>query len=118
MSKLAPFRDEVFKQGDDLRTRLNELVSVVNATSTRIRHLRIPNVQSGVTVTLPAPGFTVGGVLVAGVRPTAGGADPTAAPWPTWTQQADGRITCTIGGLSGSSLYAVDVVLVENGGTV
>lgn len=118
MAKLAPFRDEVLKNGDDLRVRLNELVSVVNATSTRIRHLRIPNVQAGVTITLPAPGFVVGGLLVAGVRPTAGGANPTAAPWPTWQQQADGRITCTIGGLSGSSLYAVDLVLVENGGTV
>lgn len=118
MSKIAPFRDEVFRQGDDLRTRLNELVSVVNGTSTRIRHLRLQNVQANVTVTLPAPGFVVGGVLVAGARPTAGGANPTAAPWPNWQQQADGRITCTIGGLSGSALYAVDLVLVENGGTV
>lgn len=119
MAKLAPFRDEVFKQADDLRIRLNELVSVVNDATTKLRHVRVANVQANVQVVIPAPGFTVGAIIIGGVRSTAGGASVTAAPWPAdWMQQADGRITLTVGGLSGSALYAVDFVLVQNGATV
>lgn len=118
MAKLAPFRDEAVQRPDDLRVRLNELVSVVNGVSTKTRHIRLQNVQLGVQVALTAPGFMVGAVIVASARPTAGGVAPTAAPWAQDViQQADGRLTFFVGGLSGSALYAVDVVLVEFGGT-
>jgi hypothetical protein len=64
---------------------------------------------------LTAPGFTVGAAVVAGVAPTNGGAAPTAAPWVEHlTQQQDGRVTMSIGGLGAApALYAVNLVLFE-----
>lgn len=120
MARLQPFRDETLKQPEQFRIRLNEVVKRVNDASLRVRTLRIPNVQAGVTVTLSNPGFNVGAVVLGGVNATAGAAAPTAAPWvKEWVQQGGGEITCTIGGLAAfPAIYAVNLVLFEAEGAV
>ncbi len=115
MAKIQDFRDETLKDATAMRVRLNELVARVNESSLRVKTLRIPNVQAGVTLTIASVGFSVGAITIGGVNATAGASLPTAAPYVSnWVQQADGRITCTIGGLAAfPALYAVNLVLFE-----
>lgn len=117
--KLQPFRAETLADPTALRLRLNEMVRALNETATRVQHRRIPSVQSGMTINIASPEFTVGAVLVGGVSSTSGGAVPTAAPWADWVQQGDGSLRISIGGLAAApSQYAVNLVLVEAGGVV
>lgn len=113
--RIQPLRDGTIQDRTQLRLRLNELIEKVNETASRWVARRIPNVQTGVTVTLASPGFNVGAITIGGVNPTAGAAIPTVAPWVSnWVQQTDGRITMAIGGLAASpALFAVNLVLFE-----
>lgn len=114
MARVAPFRTETLDDAEQMRLRLNELVARVNASSPRVRTVRIPNVQAGMRVVIAQPDFTVGAVLVGGAVPTAGGAVPTSAPWADWQLLGDGRISLTVNGLGAApALYAVTLVLTE-----
>lgn len=115
MANLQPLRDGTLQDRTQLRIRLNEMVKAINEASLRVSTRRIANVQTGMTVSLAPPGFTVGAIVLGGVNPTNGGAKPTTAPWiDNWVQQPDGKITFTMGGLAAApSLFAVNVVLFE-----
>lgn len=115
MTKMSPFRDESVRRPEDLRVRLNDMVSALNERAGQWRAVRVANVQDAMPVVLPNPGFTVGAVVMGGVNATNGALPPGTPPWVRdWTQQADGRITLTIGGLtSNGRLYAVNLVLFE-----
>lgn len=112
MAKVQPFRDESIEDRSAMRVRLNELVQVVNETRLDAKVLRVDNVTSTTTLTLPGPGFTVGAIVLGGLWSTKGVSVPTSAPWVSnWKQQQDGRITCTIGGLTSGQTYAASLVL-------
>ena len=115
MARLQPLRDGDLQDRTTLRTRLNEAFQRLNDNAARWATRRIPNVQTGMQVIAASPGFTVGAVTIGGVNATNGGAKPTAAPWiDDFTQQTDGRITFTVGGLGAApSLYAVNVIFYE-----
>lgn len=114
MARLAPFRDETLRNQTEMRLRLNDLVTRVNETATQVQARRIPNVRAGQQITISAPGFTVGAILLGGVQRIDDGAAPSAAPWASWSQQTDGRILVTVNGLAAApALYSVSLVLLE-----
>lgn len=113
--KLQPFRDETLRNPVDFRNRLNEMVRRLNETSLITKAIRVPNVQTGMVVTLANPEFTVGAITIGGVSSTSGGAIPTSAPWVAdWQQLPNGSIRLGIGGLAAApAQYAVNLVLFE-----
>lgn len=116
MSKLSPVRYDTLKSPDATRVVLNAMVKAINGQSgSRVRIMRLDNVQAGMAVVLNSLGFTVGAAVVGGVSPTNGGPSPTAAPYVEHLEQLpDGRLSLTIGALPAApSLYAVRLVFFE-----
>lgn len=124
MSKVQPFREASLQKPEDLRTRLNELVSVVNERSRSWVVLRIPDVrppEAARGLVLANPGFPVGAIVLGGVMPTNGG-DTVGDERLAWSQRADGhivvKVTNFVGSAAGSKrTYAVSLVLFEGGAT-
>ena len=110
--RIQPFRDDTIGSAIEFRNRLNETVRAINESPGRWVALRLPGVQSDIDVTV-APGFVVGGVVVAGVARADGGTLPAAAPWATDVRSIDGRTLFRVGGLAPAVQYVVNVVLFE-----
>lgn len=118
-TRIQPIREEAVKDPSSLRGWLNEVVKRLLETSARFSQRRVPNVQLGVPVTTAGPDYAVGGILITGVKATAGAAAPSTAPWCDWTQLPDGRLTITVYGLAAwPAIYAVSFVFFEAEGAV
>lgn len=114
-TRIQPIREEAVKDPASLRGWLNEVVKRLLETSTRTATRKVPNVQLGVPVVTSGPDFVVGGLIVSGVKATAGAAAPAVAPWCDWTQLPDGRIVITVYGLAAApAIYAVSLVFFES----
>lgn len=114
MPRIPPIRTEAVKDASALSIRLNDIVDIINDIPPRFVVRKVANVQAGVRVSLPFPGFTVGAVVFGGCKATSGGGVPASTPWIDWTQQGDGSVSFFVSNLPAfPALFVVYVVLFE-----